>query len=317
MRISIIGTGMIATEVITVLRNEAKGMEITSIFSHSNREKAEELALTNMIPRVYTDYGQLLREDKADFLYIALVNSAHYAFVRQALEANRNVIVEKPFTADAAQAEELAALARERKLYLFEAISPLHTPNFRLVKDSLERIGPVHFVQCNFSQYSSRYERYLRHDVAPAFNPALGGGALADLNVYNISVVIGLFGRPQEAQYFANRGHNGVDTSGVMVLSYPGLTATCTATKDSSSPSFVIVQGEKGWIRIPTPANFFSSVEIMAQGKLTSCQRNAYENRLTHEFMDFKDVWERQDYACMEEWLNTSIDVMWVMEKGK
>ena len=69
-----------------------------------------------------------------------------------------------------------------------------------------------------------------------------------DLNVYNINIVIGLFGEPLTTAYYANRGHNGIDTSGTMVLSYPTLTATCTAAKDSSSPSFTIIQGEKGWI---------------------------------------------------------------------
>ena len=178
MKISIVGTGMIATEVITLLKTEVKGIDITSIYSHSNEEKAEYLAKMNHIERIYTDYAQLLKEDKADFVYIALVNSVHYEFTRKALEAGRNVIIEKPFTLTVAEAEELSAMARERKLYLFEAISPLHTPNFHMVKESLKKIGPVHFVQCNFSQYSSKYDRYLQGDIAPAFNPDLGGGAL-------------------------------------------------------------------------------------------------------------------------------------------
>ena len=109
MKISIVGTGMIATEVISLLKTEVKGIETTSIFSHSNEEKAELLAKMNHIGRIYTDYAQLLKEDKADFVYIALVNNAHYEFTRMALEAGRNVIVEKPFTLTVAEAEELAA----------------------------------------------------------------------------------------------------------------------------------------------------------------------------------------------------------------
>ena len=119
---------MIATEVISMLRTEGKGIEITSLFSHSDKDKAQSLAKANRIARVYTDYTQLLKEDDADFVYIALVNSAHYDYVRQALEADRNVIVEKPFTTSLSQAEELASLARSRNLYLFEAVSLLHTP---------------------------------------------------------------------------------------------------------------------------------------------------------------------------------------------
>ena len=65
------------------------------------------------------------------------------------------------------------------------------------------------------------FERYLQGDIAPAFNPKLGGGAMNDLNVYNINIVIGLFGEPLTTAYYANRGHNGIDTSGTMVLLIP------------------------------------------------------------------------------------------------
>lgn len=111
-----------------MLRNEAKGIEITSIFSHSNKQKALTLAKENDIDHIYTDYAQLLKEDDADFVYIALVNNAHYTYVRQALEAQRNVIVEKPFTSTLEEAKLLAQMARERGLYLFEAVTPPSHP---------------------------------------------------------------------------------------------------------------------------------------------------------------------------------------------
>ena len=76
------------------------------------------------------------------------------------------------------------------------------------------------------------------------------------------------------------------------------MTATCTAAKDSSSPSFIIIQGEKGWIRIPTTANEFSSVEIMEQGKLTSYQHNAYESRLTHKFIPEFGIKRSSSRSC-------------------
>ena len=63
MKISIVGTGMIATEVISLLKTEVKGIEITSIFSHSNEEKAEFLAKMNHIERIYTDYTPV-RDEK-------------------------------------------------------------------------------------------------------------------------------------------------------------------------------------------------------------------------------------------------------------
>lgn len=308
---------MIATEVIEMLHTEAKNISITSIYAPHNKDKASALAKRYNISAVYTDYAQLLQEDTADFLYVALVNSAHYKYVRQALEANRNVIVEKPFTLSLQEAEELAALATKKHLYLFEAISSLHMPNFQFVKNSLQHIAPIHLVQCNYSQYSSRYDRYLKNDIAPAFDPNLGGGALNDLNIYNIHFVLRLFGIPNNSCYYPNIGHNGVDTSGTLVLSYSQFTATCTAAKDSTSPSFLIIQGEKGWIRIPSTANSLEKVEMMIGGEKHVYQNNTYTSRLTNEFMDFKTIWENKDYGEMQQWLNHSLDVIRLLQECK
>ena len=52
----------------------------------------------------------------------------------------------------------------------------------------------------------------------------------------------------------------------------------------------------------------------MKQGKLTSYRRNAYESRLAHEFIDFKDVWEKKDYKQMEAWLERSVEVVKVIK---
>lgn len=72
------------------------------------------------------------------------------------------------------------------------------------IKEHLDQLGDIKIVECNYSQYSSRYDAFKRGDIAPAFNPKMGGGALRDLNIYNIHFVVGLFGRPKTVQYLAN-----------------------------------------------------------------------------------------------------------------
>ena len=89
---------MRANEVAKALRAEAPEIDITAVCAHSNRTKAEALAHDYDIPKVYDDYDEMLREDDADFVYLGLVNTAHYSYARRALQAHRNVIVEKPFT---------------------------------------------------------------------------------------------------------------------------------------------------------------------------------------------------------------------------
>ena len=76
----------------------------------------------------------------------------------------------------------------------------------------------------------------------------LSGGALYDINLYNIYTAVALYGAPVKAVYYPNLGFNGVDTSGVEILQYDGFTATLTGAKDADSPCHTILQGEKGWI---------------------------------------------------------------------
>lgn len=317
MRICIVGTGKIANEVVGALQIEAPEIGITAVYAHSNRAHADELAAKYGISKVYTDYEQLLQEDDADFLYLGIVNTAHYEYARKALLAGRNVIVEKPFTSMLDEAKELVELARSKNLWLFEAVTTLHLPNYQLVKEQLPKIAPIRIVQCNYSQYSSRYNRYLNGDVAPAFNPALGGGALNDLNIYNINAVVGLFGKPESVDYYANRGFNGVDTSGVLVMKYGGSTAVCTAAKDSSSDSSIVIQGEKGTIVIPSAPNEVSRVALNTRENSEHFERNKYSSRLVHEFKDFENIWQKGDREAMNGYLDTSLDVMEVLEKAK
>ena len=177
MKIAVVGTGMIAREALNALRM-VRGVEVPVLCARAHsREKAEHMAQEFNIPHVVTDYAELLASHAADFVYLGIVNSVHFDYARQAISAGWNVIVEKPFASTLAETEELIARARAAQSYVFEAMTPLYMPNFRGIVERLPLLGLVRLVQANFSQYSSRYDRYLARDVAPAFDPACSGGA--------------------------------------------------------------------------------------------------------------------------------------------
>ena len=222
MKLAIIGTGKIVTEALFAA-SHVKEIEMTAIFGRPHsRQKAVDMAARYGIGAVYTDYGELLSEADIDAVYIGLVNSVHYSYARKALEAGKHVILEKPFTSTAREAQDLVRLAREKDLFILEAITTVHGPVFEKLQEMLPRIGALKIHQGNFSQYSSRYGDYLKGNAAPAFDPALSGGALYDINLYNIYVAAALYGKPEKSCYFPNLGFNGVDTSGTAVLTYPG-----------------------------------------------------------------------------------------------
>lgn len=318
MKIAVVGTGMIAREALIALQ-QVEGVEVVTICARpQSREKARALAQEFRVPQVATDYAAMLTAHGADFVYLGIVNSVHFDYARQAIAAGWHVIVEKPFTSTLAEAEELIARARATHCYLFEAVTPLFLPNYVGILEALPQLGLIRLVQANFSQYSSRYDRYLARDVAPAFDPSLSGGALYDLNVYNLELIVSLFGRPKSAAYTANVGFNGIDTSGVMTLRYDGFVATAAAAKDSSSPSFFMIQGESGWIRADGAVNALSSFTVGLRGREPETyELNRHEHRMVHEFEAMREIFTRKDYMSVEEGLQTSRTVMAVMEKAR
>jgi len=317
MKLGIVGTGKIVGEALAALR-QVEELQVQAICSRPHsREKAEALADAYEIPEVYTDYAELLARP-LDFVYIGLVNSAHYAYARQAILAGRNVILEKPFTSTAAEAEALAALARERHVYIFEAVSFLYMPNFSKIQENLPRLGHLKLVQCNYSQYSSRYDAYLAGEAAPAFSPELSGGALYDINSYNLSFVVALFGPPQEVRYRANRGFNGIDTSGTVLLVYENFFAVCTGAKDSASPGGCTLQGDKGYICVKGAPNEMTNFELCLSGGRAETQNyNAYEHRMVHEFKAFAALYAAGDWQAHLQALERSVKVAHVLEAAR
>lgn len=151
-----------------------------------------------------------------------------------ALEHGRNVLVEKPMVSHYREAQELFSFAKQRGVMIFEAITNQYLTNYQLIRESLAKLGVIRLIRMNYSQYSSRYERFRQGTVLPAFDPAKAGGALMELNTYNLHFVTGLFGAPDSYRYYSNL-IRGIDVSGVMMMEYPGFLAVLTAAKDSCS----------------------------------------------------------------------------------
>jgi len=318
MKLAILGTGLIVKEGALPALQSVNEIEVTAIFARPHSKKiAETLAARYSIPKVYTDYDELLAGADADFVYVGLVNSVHYEYAKRALLAGKNVIVEKPFASTAAQVKEICNLAVEKNLYVFEAVTLLHLPNFHAMKNFLPQLGKICSVTANYSQYSSRYDKYLRGEVLPAFDPKLSGGALYDINIYNLNFIIGLFGAPLHAIYEPNVGFNGIDTSGVVLMKYPNFFATALGAKDSDSPGFITVQGEKGWLRAIGAPNELKAFEISLRGtnNTTRYELNQYPHRMVHEFKAFAKIFAEKNYDAMKAGLEISLAVMQTAEQ--
>lgn len=317
MKIGIVGSGFIIKDCLEAIK-ESNEIEVISICVRENSlDKARKFMDEYGISKVYTDYDDFLRDTELEFVYIGIINSLHYTYAKKALEYNKNVICEKPFTENSEELKELIEIAKEKRLYLFEAITTIHLENFDYIKENISKLGEIKIVQCNFSQYSSRYDKYKNGEVLPVFDPKLNGGALYDINIYNIHLVAGLFGEPKNIEYFGNKGFNGVDTSGILILDYDKFKAVCIGAKDSGSPNFIIIQGDEGYIKINSATNLIENIEVSFNKKVDEINNNVYNNRMTREFLNFKNIFDTDNFIEMEKLLNHSFLVMKMLEKAK
>lgn len=308
MKLGIIGSGMIITDFLPHLK-EMEGIEVKAILGTlRSKEKVEKMCADHQVPAAVFTWEELLAQD-IDAIYVAVPNHMHYEYCKKGLEAGLNVIVEKPMVSNRTEAEELAALAKEKGLFLFEAITTLYLPAFAKIKEWLPQVGTVKQVICNYSQYSSRYNAFREGTVMPAFDPEKSGGAIMDINLYNIHFIMGLFGVPEDQFYLANV-ERGIDTSGTLVMKYPGFTAVAVGAKDSSGPMYFVIEGTDGYIQMSYPPNVMGPVKLHRNDKTEETfDDQAYFNRSACEFGRFKKAIEEKDTTFCYEMLEKSLAV--------
>ena len=291
MKISIAGTGKIVGEVLQMIHKEFAGkIEVTGIYSreHSVEHAIDLCQAYAPTGFVYIDYERMLQEAEADYVYIANANHVHHEYAMKAMMAGKNVIVEKPIAVDRVQTEELIDTAIQRCVYCLPAFSLLYMPLFRQLQELVPQLGTIRMIHCNFAQRSSRYDRYLRGELTPVFDPAMAGGTLADLNVYNLCFMIALFGPPRTVRYECNHGFNGIDTSGTLLCHYPTSIATLSASKDSNGLSYGCIQGENGYIEVHGSVSILDSFTLHLDGKEPiTYKSDSSRHRLSYEFQEF------------------------------
>ncbi|WP_423405639.1 Gfo/Idh/MocA family protein [Faecalibacterium prausnitzii] len=311
MKLGILGTGKIVREFLPWLAEHTPFTVQAICSTERSAEAAGELCEQYSIPQHTTNYFELLQD--VDVVYLAVPNNQHARYAKVAIEAGKHVIVEKPMAINALQAEELANLARRRKVFLFEAMTTQYLENYNKIRELLPRIGTVKLVQCNFSQYSSRYDAFCAGEVQPAFDPACAGGALMDLGVYNVSYIVGLFGEPNQAKYTANM-ERGIDTSGILTMDYSGFKAVSIAAKDCAAPARYIIQGTKGYILQKSTANCCGGITFHPnEGKEEHYNLNGGRPRQAAEFHAFARAIEGGDQELCSRMLDTSVAVSKVL----
>lgn len=242
MNIGILGAGGIARKMAYTVNN-MENVTLAAIGSRS-KEKAEEFAAEFGIPKAYGSYEELAEDSSLDLIYIATPHSRHYEDAMLCLEKGRNILAEKPFTANAVQAEKVISCAREKGLYAGEAIWTRYLP-MRFTLDEIIAsgvIGEISSLTANLGYSIAHVERLIK--------PELAGGALLDLGVYTINFAFMAFGTEvEEITSSCSKNEYGVDTHNSIIMKYKdGRTAILHSNMNSNTDLKGIIYGSKGRI---------------------------------------------------------------------
>jgi predicted dehydrogenase len=252
IRWGILATGAIARQFVGDLAF-ADGARAVAVGSRSGAA-AERFAEEFGISRAYGSWAELAADPEIDVVYVATPHSAHYAATALCLGAGRAVLCEKPFTLNVAQARELVAMARDKGLFLMEAMWTYCNPVIRRMVELIGdgAIGAVRSVHADFGFVAPAEATHRLRD------PRLGGGALLDLGVYPVSFAHLILGAPAAISAWARLTPEGVDENTGILLGYDsGAVASLSCSIVASNPTVAAVSGTAG--RIELPHGFFNA----------------------------------------------------------
>ncbi len=310
MKIGVIGTNWLVEEMISTFRKLQS--EVIAVYSRS-ADRAKFFSKEHSIKFYFDNLDEMLNLDEIDTVYIASPNSVHYEQAKNSLFHGKNVIIEKPIVLKKSHLEELIKISEKNKCFVFEAVTTLHLPNYRELKENLSKIGDIRLVNLNFSKYSSKYDDFLQGEIKNVFRREMGGGALNDMNVYNIHFLLGLFGPTNNYKYYPNI-ERGIDTSGVIVFEYDKFIATLSSGKDVVGNSYISIQAVEGLIKSNSSSSTIENFEVITSSgnKTINVQdRNIYE----YEMEDFIKIMENRDFESCKKLLEQSRNVVEVLER--
>jgi len=271
LRWALVGPGNIAGRFVQALQG-LPGHELSLVLGRDRARSqafvAEHCASDRPAPRLAlaADAAELqaaLASSEVDAVYIATPHAQHGLAVAAALEAGKSVLCEKPLVPGLAQALPLVALAQQRQLFLMEALWTRFLPVYAQVRAWLQAdaIGPLRAIQSSFC-FSIPFDARSR-----CFDPALAGGALLDIGIYNLSMTrwvlqqaLGACPEPLQIQAQGVLAPTGVDQRLAASLHFPGgISSQFVCAFDGMADNGLRIFGERGVIELPR--NFWEATE--------------------------------------------------------
>jgi predicted dehydrogenase len=247
VRWGILGCGRIAGKFAEDLGRVVDG-RLHAVASR-DRHKAEAFAQAHGAAIALEGYESLAAHPEVDAIYVATPHAMHHDDTILCLTQGKPVLCEKAFAINSQQAARMIDLARERKVLLMEAMWTKFLPHYRLTMDRIRSgdLGEIRHLRADFG--------FIPADPVPQrlFDPALGGGTLLDIGIYNVFLALSVLGRPGDIEARMTPAPTGVDLECAITFHYNnGATAQLFSTFRSNLATEADIAGEKGRLHLTT-----------------------------------------------------------------
>lgn len=242
MKIGILGAGNIARNMANTL-NAMDDAQFYAVGSRS-MEKAEKFAKEYGAKKAYGSYEDLVSDPEVELVYVATPHSHHFEHAKLCIEHGKPVLCEKAFMANAKQAKEIFELAKEKNVFITEAIWTRYLPSRKMIDDVIAsgEIGELTFVTANLG--------YDIKDVERMQNPELAGGSLLDVGIYPLTFISMVLGNEiKEVVSTCTKTATGMDEQNAIILKYDnGVMAMAHSGMLAGTEQYGIVYGTKGYL---------------------------------------------------------------------
>lgn len=309
LKLAILSAGGIAATMAQTVRE----MEDAELYAVAARDlsRAQAFAETYGAQHAYGSYEEMVKDDEIDLVYVATPHSHHFAHAKLCIEHGRPVLCEKAFTRTAAEAEELIRLAKEKGVFLAEAMWVRYMPMSKTLRELLDsgRIGQVVGLTANLGYSLMHVERMVR--------PELAGGALLDLGVYTLNFATWVLGDDVKGISTVMTPHStGVDKQEFINLMYEdgaaaGLFSTMQATTDRKG----YIYGTQGHIVVDNINNYEAfHIYDNAYRLIETIRRPAQISGYEYEVLACKKALEEGKLECEEMPLEHTLRIMRMLD---
>ena len=289
VNIGIIGTGSIASRFIP----ESKAVNSVSVQAAYNPDEAQGRAFCERFGIEYADSLQTLF-DKADSIYVASPHYTHYDYVRQALEAGKNVLCESPFVFQYSQAKQLYDMARERRLVLMVGLKTAYCPAFGHLVSLLKSgvIGSI--VEVNASVTT------LTDETSEKMDSQRYGGSMSENACFPLVPIFKLLGTDYRNISFYSKMKNGVDLFTKAVFQYDSAVASFQVGLGVKTEGNMVISGTGGYAYVPAPwwkTDYFE-IRFEDQNQNKKYFYPFAGEGLRYEIKDFAQCILNREYSC-------------------